>query len=215
MIFATFLGSCLCIGLLAAALGTKSWIISKAVIAEFNKSDGDVSFGLFQGEKNLNHGFGWRSNPLYVSDMVHKELVYSLWLGAVICMCLSIITSTCAAVFAVINSATTPILTLVGIPGLYLWNSLSILFQLSVIGLWIGQYYTKLRYSVLSEEERNRGWTSENMAFFGYSFWLVAVSAVIQFVNIIFIYLGTSEDRQKKVIKPVIEEKTNGAIMLY
>lgn len=61
MIFATFLGSCLCIGLMAAALGTKYWTISSAVNLKSPKSDGKIHFGLFRGEKNLNVGIGWRA----------------------------------------------------------------------------------------------------------------------------------------------------------
>lgn len=64
MIFGTFLGSCLCIGLLAAALGTRYWIVSNALRPNYSKSGGRIFFGLFEGEKNLNFGFGLRSEPI-------------------------------------------------------------------------------------------------------------------------------------------------------
>lgn len=62
MIFVTFLGSCLSIALLAAAMGTKYWVVSKAKrTPNPMESDGIVHFGLFQGEKELNVAYGWRT----------------------------------------------------------------------------------------------------------------------------------------------------------
>jgi hypothetical protein len=40
-------------------------------------------------------------------------------------------------------------------------------------------------------------------------------AAVVHFINITAIYIGTHEARDKKIPQPVIEEKSNGAIMLY
>lgn len=60
-IFATFIGTCLCLALLAAALGTKYWVTAKAKrILNPSESEGHLNFGLFQGEKALNVGYGWR-----------------------------------------------------------------------------------------------------------------------------------------------------------
>lgn len=52
-------------------------------------------------------------------------MVYSYWLSTVVSLCISLLFSATAAVFAVINTATTPISSLSGIPGLYLWNILT------------------------------------------------------------------------------------------
>lgn len=38
---------------------------------------------------------------------------------------------------------------------------------------------------------------------------------MVFFVNILIIYIGTSENRELEPVIPVIEEKSNGAIMLY
>jgi len=49
-------------------------------------------------------------------------MVYSLWVLTVIGVLAGLIMAVAAAVFAVINSAITPISALAGIPGLYFWN---------------------------------------------------------------------------------------------
>lgn len=54
--------------------------------------------------------------------MDREFLVYSYWLTTVSCLTLSLLFAAVSAVFAVINTATTPIAALTGVPGLYLWN---------------------------------------------------------------------------------------------
>lgn len=46
-------------------------------------------------------------------------------------------------------------------------------------------------------------------------FRLVVGAAIVHIVNILFIYFGTREARAKAATIPVLEEKGNGAIMLY
>jgi hypothetical protein len=62
MIFVTFLGSCLGIALSVAALGTKFWIVARARrISNPEESNGRIHFGLFDGKKELNVAYGWRT----------------------------------------------------------------------------------------------------------------------------------------------------------
>lgn len=62
MIFVTFFGSCLGIALLVAALGTKFWIVARARRdSNPEESDGRIHFGLFDGKKELNVAYGWRT----------------------------------------------------------------------------------------------------------------------------------------------------------
>jgi hypothetical protein len=44
---------------------------------------------------------------------------------------------------------------------------------------------------------------------------LAVGAAIVHIANIIFIYMGTKESRAKAASIPVLEEKGNGAIMLY
>jgi hypothetical protein len=43
----------------------------------------------------------------------------------------------------------------------------------------------------------------------------VVGAIVVHFCNITAIYIGTNTTREKKTPQPMIEEKSNGAIMLY
>jgi len=43
----------------------------------------------------------------------------------------------------------------------------------------------------------------------------VVGATVVHFFNIAAIYIGTHTTREKKTPQPMIEEKSNGAIMLY
>ncbi|KAF6209494.1 hypothetical protein GE061_015241 [Apolygus lucorum] len=152
-------------------------------------------------------------NQLNVPQEMSALMVYSYWLGTVCCMAAGIVFSSVSAVLAVVNSATTPIWTITGVPGLYLWNIVSILFQGGAVALWATLYFRQLQFSIMTSDDR---WSTEGRAFFGLSFWLVVASIGVQIINVIFIYSATSDMRQKKkAAKPVIEEKTNGAIMLY
>lgn len=52
-------------------------------------------------------------------------LLYGLWVATIACLAGALLFAGLSAVFAVINTATTPIGTATGVPGLYLWNSLA------------------------------------------------------------------------------------------
>lgn len=63
-----------------------------------------------------------------VIDVAQNEpniLAYSLWLSTVAGLSVGLLFSVISAIFSVINTATTPISALTGIPGLYLWNTLA------------------------------------------------------------------------------------------
>lgn len=62
LVFATFFGSCIIIGLLVAALTTEYWIEAQAKVANEDKAEGNVRFGLFSASKSLNKRWGWRHN---------------------------------------------------------------------------------------------------------------------------------------------------------
>lgn len=48
---------------------------------------------------------------------------YGLWVTTIGCVCMAILFAVFSAVFALINTATTPVEAITGIPGLYLWNA--------------------------------------------------------------------------------------------
>jgi len=124
-------------------------------------------------------------------------MVYSLWALTVIGVFAGLIMAVAAAVFAVINSAITPISALAGIPGLYFWNISAsklhslcyyyrvlsfvtvfafffpVILQLLAGSLWVGQYFQRLQYNVMNKDDRRNKWTSEGNASLGFSFWCV------------------------------------------
>ena len=61
LVFATFFGSCLVVGVLVASLSTNYWIQSTVKHkGNATNSKGHVNFGLFNGFKNLDVGYGVR-----------------------------------------------------------------------------------------------------------------------------------------------------------
>ncbi|EFA10001.2 uncharacterized protein LOC100142086 [Tribolium castaneum] len=218
MIFVTFFGSCIAMALLVASLGTKQWVNAKAKrLKNPHESDGRINFGLFDGKKELNVAYGWRSYEIDVIHLLKYEpefLIYWFWIGTVVSVCAGLLFSALSAIFAAINTATSTSRCLASASALYLWNILAMVADVMAIGFWIAQFYLRIQFNVLSREDRDNDWTSERMAELGYSFWFVVGAAVASFVNIIIVFIANSEKEVDTVI-PVLEEKTNGAIMLY
>ncbi|KAE8750902.1 hypothetical protein FOCC_FOCC002330 [Frankliniella occidentalis] len=151
-------------------------------------------------------------------DLARAEedlLLYGLWVATICSLGGALLFCALAGVFAVINTATTPIGALTGVPGLYLWNTLAMLLDLGAVGLWAVQFHQKLQFNVMTREDRENYWISTNMATFGASFWFVVGAAVVHVLNMTAIFFGTREPREKTAPAPMLEEKGNGAIMLY
>ncbi|CAG9760945.1 unnamed protein product [Ceutorhynchus assimilis] len=218
LVFCTFFISCAAAALLLAALGTKHWTEATAKRSKNPlESDGRIYFGLFEGRKELNVAYGWRNYDIDVLQTIKYEpefLNYWFWLSTVATLCLGLLVAIISAVLAVVNTATTSYRCLIKLSGLIFWNFLISLLSLCSIGFWLAQFYTKIQYNVLTREDRSNEWTSEDMAQLGYSFWFVVGAACAGLINIIIISIATSEKETETVI-PVLEEKTNGAIMLY
>ncbi|KRT80234.1 hypothetical protein AMK59_6568 [Oryctes borbonicus] len=218
MIFVTFFGSCFAIALLVASLGTKHWVNASAKrTTNPEESDGKVHFGLFDGKKELNVAYGWRTYDIDVLHLLKYEpdfLNYWLWLGTLACICAGLLFSGLSGVFAAINAATSTSTCLANSKGLYLWNTLALLANAGAAGLWVGQYYLKIQNNVLTSQDLDNMWVSEGMAELGYSFWFVVGAALANFVDIIILVIAHTDSDVDPVV-PMLEEKTNGAIMLY
>ncbi|XP_057654909.1 uncharacterized protein LOC130893118 [Diorhabda carinulata] len=218
MIFITFFVACISMALLVAGLGTKHWVNARAKrIRNPLESDGKIHFGLFDGKKELNVAYGWRTYEIDVINLLKYEpefLSYGFWIGTTTAVCSGLLFSGLSALFAAINTVTTTSRCLTKVTGLYFWNFLAVVSDVLAVCLWIAQFFLHIQYSVLSREDRDNEWTSENMAELGYSFWFVVGAAVSSFINIIILVIANTE-REVDTIIPVLEEKTNGAIMLY
>nr|XP_023029077.1 uncharacterized protein LOC111517230 [Leptinotarsa decemlineata] len=175
VIFITFFVACISVALLVASLGTKHWVEARAKrVKNPIESDGKIHFGLFNGKKDLNVAYGWRSYDIDVTYLVRYEpefLMYGVWIGTVLAVCAGLFFSGLSAVFAAVNTATTTSRCLTSVSGLYFWNLSAVVCDVIAICLWTAQFYLNIKYSVLSREDKDNEWTSENMAELGYSFW--------------------------------------------
>lgn len=105
MIFATFFGSCLCIALIVASLGTTHWIDSRARrTSNPVESEGRISFGLFEGHKELNFGYGWRNHDFSVKAGTHPARRWA-WCGTAALLGASLLSAGGACILAALGSA--------------------------------------------------------------------------------------------------------------
>ena len=111
VIFFTFLLACLGLALLAGGLGTRYWVVAQAYRESNNKSAGFIHFGLFEGTRRLNHGFGQRVYTMDIIDTLYRErtfMVKELYVATIVCICVSMLFGIIAAMAAVVNTASTP-----------------------------------------------------------------------------------------------------------
>ena len=123
VIFCTFLLACLGLALLAGGLGTRYWIVAQAERESNNKSAGFIHFGLFEGTRRLNHGFGERIYPMDIVDILYRErtfMVKELYVATIVCICASMLFGILAAISAVVNTASTPSEPVCHFPGKYM-----------------------------------------------------------------------------------------------
>ncbi|XP_015916501.1 clarin-3 [Parasteatoda tepidariorum] len=228
--FCTFFICCGCLALISASLATQKWIVAKpvkvglppsisnATAGDHTKFRGDLHFGLFEGSKTLNHGFGDRKTHIWVQQEMGKNpqlFIFSLWLLTIMSLALAMLFALVSAVFAVINTVVTPVEVITGIAGLYLWNGLGALFSAASVLTWVGQYYARLKQNVMTKEEIEQQWKSEDLAWFGFSFWFAVVSCVLFFLNIVLTSLAVRQPWEKRKPKLNMSKNPEGVIMLY
>ncbi|KAF9409859.1 hypothetical protein HW555_010892, partial [Spodoptera exigua] len=198
MIFATFFGSCLCIALIVASLGTTHWIDARArKTTNLLESEGRISFGLFEGRKELNPAYGWRIYDFSVKAGTHPARRWA-WCGTAALLAASVLSAGGACVLAALGSA-----------------ARALLFSLGAIAVWLTEYFLRLQHNVMSDEDLANRWSSDDTADLGLSFWLVVAASITAFVNDVCILIAMADGRDMDTIAPALEEKVNGAIMLY
>lgn len=80
---------------------------------------------------------------------------------------------------------------------------------------WLVQFRSKLRKNVMSVDEIEHGWTSENRARLGFSFFLVVAALSLFILNIILILMANKKICQRKHTRPMLDKNSEGVIMLY
>lgn len=110
LVFATFFGNCLVVGLLIASLTTDHWIAGHAKVEEsknMTKANGTIHFGLFSGKQELDRGLGPRHETIDVLKQIrdeHNFMSYWLWLGTFLGTGFALLSSAIAAIASVIKS---------------------------------------------------------------------------------------------------------------
>ncbi|XP_076032804.1 uncharacterized protein LOC143020347 isoform X2 [Oratosquilla oratoria] len=108
--------------------------------------------------------------PTIGGDAGFAFMDYGLWVATIASLAAGMLFAVVGALFAVINTATTPVEAITGVPGLYVWNTLAAVFNLVCVICWAVQFHTRLTKNVLVRDSLN-GWTTEGQEIFGYSYW--------------------------------------------
>ncbi|KAI1305962.1 hypothetical protein HDE_01104 [Halotydeus destructor] len=230
--FLTFFVCTACLVCLTASLATHNWLTARPIrLTTINGSSqllddddgtgkfrGTINLGLFQGTKVLNYGFGDRVSTIWIKEELLRNpslMPFGLWLFTVMCCSIAILFGLISSIFGIINTVMTPIETITGLHGLYLWNGMGALFCMSSCLSWLIQFRTKLRRNVLSPEEQNDGWSSEGRASLGFSFFLVTLAMVLYLFNIFLVSLASRRPWRRTTIRTVSDKNPEGVIMLY
>lgn len=217
LVFATFFGSCIAIAFLLASLTTNQWVYSKAVRTNSTKATGEINYGLFSGIKSLDVGYGMRSTPINVFELVNNEpnlMDFWLWLGAAAGTASGLITSAVGAITSVLKAASAA-KKRVTMVLLFVANWLSIISHIIAFVCWLVQFIIYLKHNVLPSDDLKINWHTRGLASLGLSFYFVIISMFFVMINIcILTYVHLSEKREQRFIDQPDEDKTN-AIMLY
>ena len=82
---------------------------------------------------------------------------------------------------------------------------------------WLVEYFIRLKGNVLTAEEVQNGWTSENRSQFGYSYYFVVLAFILHLVNIFIVSIVQSETwtSNSEAAKRQSRSACEGVIMLY
>ncbi|XP_030369420.1 uncharacterized protein LOC115620357 [Scaptodrosophila lebanonensis] len=218
LVFLTFFGSCLAIGLLLVSMTTNHWIRATPRRVNSTEAKGDVNFGLFYGSQHLNLGFGVRTYPVNVYTFIRTEngdSSFWLWLLSTLGTGFGLLACAVAAIAAVLKSASaakkggTMVLLLTA-------NISAAGAQVVAFVAWLVQFYQYLIHNVLIAEHHKQNWYSTGLAYLGYSFYLVVISTIVVLINItILLYAKRREHRDRNRREPPTVDKNHPVIMLY
>lgn len=232
LVFATFFGNCIIVGLLVASLTTDHWIISHANNNQNPNATGTIHFGLFSGKQILDKGLGGRPNDIDVRARMNSEPNFMsswLWLGAFLGTGFALFSSALAAVASVLKSASeakrhgTMVLLFVSNSSTGMSKSIgtkphfdcrnkcfddfvffSAIAQIIAFVCWVAQFYQYLIHNVLTAEDLQNHWHTKNLSSLGHSFYLLVIGIIIVTVNLIILCMVVSMERKER--RPIRRE---------
>lgn len=218
LVFATFFGSCLAVGLLLVSLTTDHWITATPKRYNSTESKGYINFGLFSGSKVLNVGYGSRIHSIDVINFMRSEpntINLWLWLGTALGTGFALLSSAVAAIASVLKAATSSKKHTYMIL-LFIANCCSAISQILAFVCWLVQFLVNLKHNVLEAEDRKLSWYSHELSNLGFSFHMIFISFLFVIINIVILIIAYKiEKRESRYIEPSYEDKTQSAIMLY
>jgi len=221
VLISAFLVCCAAIILAAVAFGTQYWITQTYVTNSImGKQDLTIHTGLFKVYVHVPSTDPTTFTMKECYNQYPEFMNFGVWVCTILFLILGIVFGAVSAVFTAVNSATTPIEEITGVTGLYLWNGLACLFSLAAVLFWVGQYCSHLD-DILQSIKAIDSWSSDYInsnepSSMGYSFYLVCGTAFLYLINMGLVYLSrVNLGKSKDSIASVIEEPTDGMIMLY
>ncbi|XP_017119882.1 uncharacterized protein LOC108141165 [Drosophila elegans] len=218
LVFSTFFGSCLAIGLLLVSMTSNHWVRADPRRKNSAEAKGEVNFGLFYGSQHLNPGFGVRTYPVDVYSFVRTEngdTSFWLWLLTTLGTGFGLLACAVAAIAAVLKSASaakrggTMVLLLAA-------NISAAGAQVVAFVAWLVQFYNYFTVNVLLAEHQQQHWYSTGLAYLGYSFYLVVISTIVVLGNLaVLLYAKHRDLCDRQRLEPPSEDKNKAAIMLY
>ncbi|XP_017081739.1 uncharacterized protein LOC108115008 [Drosophila eugracilis] len=218
LVFSTFFGSCLAIGLLLVSITSNHWVRASPRRHSSMEAKGEVNFGLFYGSQHLNPGFGVRTYPVDVYTFVRTENDKTslwLWMLTTLGTGLGLLASAVAAIAAVLKSASaakrggTMVLLMAA-------NISAAGAQVVAFVAWLVQFWKYFTLNILLTEHQQQHWYSTGLAYLGYSFYLVVISTVVVLINIaVLLYAERRDARDCKRMEPPSDDKNKAATMLY
>ncbi|XP_013378707.1 clarin-3 isoform X3 [Lingula anatina] len=219
-----FCGALCGIVLTSVSLATEHWVESKPTRA-VNKteelltedSQGSVNLGLFRGQKQVKV-LNYNPKPVWVFQKIQDDgilMSFNLWISVLVFAGLGIVWGLITIIFSCINLATTPIETITGPMGLYLWNAFACLFTFITVILFVVLFLTDLKNNVLEAKEIGIGWSSKDRTEVGYSFWLIVAATLCYLLNILFVIISGTQCKVFRKSKSHVNQNASDGMMMY
>jgi hypothetical protein len=140
-----------------------------------------------------------------------------LWLTTVIFLALSSLFTLISAFFSMINIMCNPIQYLTSTYGLYVWNGIAAFLCFLTMIFWTSLFGIFLSKNIaITDTLRNVSrYTSDGLAQFGFSFWILIVSIFCHLINIGLVYYRNYLLQHQPKPSVITVHKNDSTILVY